>query len=54
MLSLLTLNLQAAALARTKRILGWLAQRDDHAIVLTEPVTAPTPLICLTASGMPT
>ncbi|WP_433294452.1 endonuclease/exonuclease/phosphatase family protein [Actinoplanes sp. CA-030573] len=41
MLSLLTLNLQAAALPRAERILGWLAQRDDHAIVLTETSNGP-------------
>lgn len=36
MLSLLTFNLQAAALPRATRILDWLQTRDDHAIVLTE------------------
>lgn len=41
MLSLLTLNLQAAAVARAERILGWLAHRDDHAIVLTETSNGP-------------
>ncbi|GAA3348817.1 hypothetical protein GCM10020358_68710 [Amorphoplanes nipponensis] len=41
MLSLLTLNLQAAALIRAERIYGWLAQRDDHAIVLTETSNGP-------------
>jgi exodeoxyribonuclease III len=40
-LSLVTLNLQAAALARAERILAWLAQRDDHAIVLTETSNGP-------------
>ncbi len=41
MLSLLTFNLQAAALARAERILGWLARRDDHAVVLTETSNGP-------------
>lgn len=41
MLSLLTFNLQAAALARAERILAWLTQRDDHAIVLTETSNGP-------------
>jgi len=40
-LSLLTLNLQAAALARAGRILEWLSQRDDHAMVLTETSNGP-------------
>jgi exodeoxyribonuclease III len=40
-LSLLTLNLQAAAHARADRILSWLAERDDHAIVLTETSNGP-------------
>jgi hypothetical protein len=40
-LSLLTLNLQAAALPRAERILDWLRSRDDHAIVLTETSNGP-------------
>lgn len=36
MLSVLTLNVQAAALARAERLLTWLDARDDHLIVLTE------------------
>ncbi|BFU47753.1 endonuclease/exonuclease/phosphatase family protein [Krasilnikovia sp. MM14-A1004] len=36
MLTLLTLNLQAAALPRAERILNWLNARDDHTIVITE------------------
>ncbi|MEU7906377.1 endonuclease/exonuclease/phosphatase family protein [Actinoplanes sp. NPDC049118] len=41
MLSLLTLNLQAAAVPRAGRILDWLAARDDHTIVLTETSNGP-------------
>lgn len=41
MLSLLTLNLQAAALPRAGRILDWLDQRDDHVVVLTETSNGP-------------
>jgi exodeoxyribonuclease III len=40
-LSLLTLNLQAAALPRAGRILTWLQARDDHAVVLTETSNGP-------------
>jgi exodeoxyribonuclease III len=40
-LTLLTLNLQAAALARARRLLDWLNRRDDHAIVLTETTNGP-------------
>lgn len=41
MLSLLTLNLQAAALPRAGRILGWLDNRHDHVVVLTETSNGP-------------
>lgn len=40
-LSLLTLNVQAAALARAGRILSWLNTRDDHLLVLTETSNGP-------------
>jgi exodeoxyribonuclease-3 len=40
-LSLLTLNLQAAALPRAGRILDWLDSRDDHVLVLTETSDGP-------------
>jgi exodeoxyribonuclease-3 len=40
-LSLMTLNLQAAALPRAGRILTWLRARDDHAVVLTETSDGP-------------
>jgi exodeoxyribonuclease-3 len=40
-LSLLTFNLQAAALPRAGRILTWLQARDDHAVVLTETSNGP-------------
>lgn len=41
MLSLLTLNLQAAALPRAGRIADWLDSRDDHVVVLTETSNGP-------------
>jgi exodeoxyribonuclease-3 len=40
-LSLLTLNLQAAAIPRAARILDWVNRRDDHVIVLTETSNGP-------------
>jgi exodeoxyribonuclease III len=40
-LSLLTLNLQAAALPRAGRLLTWLHARNDHAVVLTETSNGP-------------
>jgi exodeoxyribonuclease-3 len=36
MLSMLTLNLQAAALPRAKQLLTWLDTRDDDLLILTE------------------
>lgn len=36
MLSLLTLNVQATALPRAKRLLAWLDTRDDDLVILTE------------------
>lgn len=55
MLSLLTLNVQAAALVRAERIFDWLAQRDDHAVVLTETSNGPGTahlLDCFRDAGM--
>lgn len=41
MLSLLTINVQAAGLARAARLFDWIQDRDDHAIVLTETSNGP-------------
>jgi exodeoxyribonuclease-3 len=40
-LSLLTINLQATGLPRAAKIYDWLADRDDHAAVLTETSNGP-------------
>jgi exodeoxyribonuclease-3 len=40
-LSLLTLNLQAAALPRAGKLLAWLGGRDDHLSILTETSNGP-------------
>ncbi|GGM10079.1 endonuclease/exonuclease/phosphatase family protein [Micromonospora yangpuensis] len=41
MLSILTINVQAAALARAQNLLTWLLQRDDHVVILTETSNGP-------------
>lgn len=41
MLSLLTLNVQAAGPARAPRLFDWLAARDEHLFVLTETSNGP-------------
>ncbi|SCG58110.1 exodeoxyribonuclease-3 [Micromonospora echinaurantiaca] len=41
MLSVLTLNVQAAALPRARRLLAWLDARDDNLIILTETSNGP-------------
>ena len=41
MLSVLTLNVQAAALPRTQRLLAWLNARDDSLMILTETSNGP-------------
>ncbi|RKN50443.1 endonuclease [Micromonospora endolithica] len=41
MLSILTINVQAAALARAQNLLTWLLQRDDHLVILTETSNGP-------------
>ncbi len=41
MLSVLTLNVQAAALPRARRLLAWLDARDDSLIILTETSNGP-------------
>ncbi|MDG4760426.1 endonuclease/exonuclease/phosphatase family protein [Micromonospora sp. WMMD710] len=41
MLSILTINVQAAALTRAQNLLTWLLQRDDHLIILTETSNGP-------------
>ncbi|MEU7611081.1 endonuclease/exonuclease/phosphatase family protein [Micromonospora sp. NPDC049204] len=55
MLSILTINVQAAALARAQNLLTWLLQRDDHLIILTETSNGPGTqhlLAGLRAAGM--
>ncbi|MFY1587004.1 endonuclease/exonuclease/phosphatase family protein [Micromonospora sp. WMMD734] len=55
MLSILTINVQAAALARAQKLLTWLLQRDDHVIILTETSNGPGTRHLLTglrAAGM--
>ncbi|MET7949102.1 endonuclease/exonuclease/phosphatase family protein [Micromonospora sp. NPDC005324] len=55
MLSILTINVQAAALARAQNLLNWLLQRDDHLIILTETSNGPGTQHLLTglrAAGM--
>jgi exodeoxyribonuclease-3 len=54
-LSILTINVQAAALARAQNLLTWLLQRDDHLIILTETSNGPGTqhlLAGLRAAGM--
>ncbi|GAB1639652.1 endonuclease/exonuclease/phosphatase family protein [Krasilnikovia sp. MM14-A1259] len=41
MLSVLTLNVQAAALPRARRLLAWLDARDDGLLILTETSNGP-------------
>ncbi len=41
MLTVLTLNVQAAALPRAGRLAAWLETRDDHIVVLTETSNGP-------------
>jgi exodeoxyribonuclease-3 len=41
MLSVLTVNIGAAAAARAERILRWLADRDDDVLILTETSAGP-------------
>ncbi|MEU7925138.1 endonuclease/exonuclease/phosphatase family protein [Micromonospora sp. NPDC049107] len=55
MLSILTINVQAAALARAQNLLTWLLQRDDHLVILTETSNGPGTqhlLAGLRAAGM--
>lgn len=41
MLSVLTLNVQAASLVRAQRLLAWLDARDDDVVILTETSNGP-------------
>ena len=41
MLSILTLNIQAAGLPRAQALLRWFDQRDDHVLILTETSDGP-------------
>ncbi|MEV1319412.1 endonuclease/exonuclease/phosphatase family protein [Micromonospora arborensis] len=51
MLSILTINVQAAALARAQSLLTWLLQRDDHVVILTETSNGPGTRHLLTGLG---
>ncbi|WP_158632573.1 endonuclease/exonuclease/phosphatase family protein [Verrucosispora sp. FIM060022] len=51
MLSVLTINVQAAAPARAQRLLTWLLNRDDDVIILTETSNGPGTRHLLTELG---
>ncbi|MEW2385578.1 endonuclease/exonuclease/phosphatase family protein [Micromonospora sp. NPDC047707] len=51
MLSVLTINVQAAAPARAQRLLTWLLARDDDVIILTETSNGPGTRHLLTELG---
>ncbi|WP_327039055.1 endonuclease/exonuclease/phosphatase family protein [Micromonospora maris] len=51
MLSILTINVQAAAPARAQRVLTWLLARDDDVIILTETTNGPGTRHLLTELG---